>query len=87
MAESLPVVKCPSCESEMEHGFLGTEQKGGGVLNGGLKCSKIVWSQDFRMGFFGKPKGENVSGKNTHRKYMAVPAMRCTQCRMILFQY
>lgn len=87
MSEEVTIYKCPKCGAGMEGGFLATEQKGGGVLMGGLRCSRILWSADFKMGFLGSPKGEDVSTKNTHKKYVAVPAVRCPNCRVISFTY
>ena len=71
----------------MQPGFVGTEQRGGSVLLGGMRCSKVLWCEEFKMGFFGSPKGENLSEKNTHKKYMAIPAARCTRCRVVVFEY
>jgi hypothetical protein len=84
--------ECPYCSGPLESGFLATEQKGGnhgliGILAGGLKCSKIMWTEEFKMGFFGSPKGEDVSTRNAQKKYMAVPALRCPKCRSITFAY
>ena len=81
------IEKCPTCGSPLEPGFLGTEQKGGAVFLGGLRCSRIIWSKDFKMGFSGTPKGEDVATQNTHKTYMALPASRCAQCRVVIFQY
>jgi hypothetical protein len=86
MAADMLIEKCPKCNAEMEQGFVGTEQKGGGLL-GGLKCSKVLWCEEFKMGFFGSPKGADISGQNTHKKYMAIPAVRCTGCRLVVFAY
>ncbi len=86
MGEDTPIDKCSKCTSQMEHGFVGTEQSGRG-LTGWLKCSKVLWCEEFKMGFFGSPKGEDISGQNTHKKYMAIPAARCTVCRLVVFAY
>ena len=87
MDDSLLFSRCPKCEAEMASGFLATEQKGGGVLTGGLKCSRIIWTEEFKMGFLGGPKGETVSTRNTHKKSRAVPAVRCTSCNFVAFEY
>ncbi len=87
MSDPIDVAECPRCNAPMEIGFIATEQKGGGVLSGGLRCSRIVWCEEFKMGFVGGPKGEYVSTMNTHKKYMAIPAVRCSNCRMITFGY
>jgi len=87
MAETVAINKCPKCSAPMEQGLVGTEQRGGGLLTGGLKCSKVLWCEEFKMGFFGSPKGENISGRDTHKKYMAIPATRCTACRVVVFEY
>ena len=83
---SLPS-RCPKCGGPMETGFLATQQLGGGGLFRALKCSKIIWSPDFAMGFLGTPKGEDVSAASVEKKYKAIPSARCPTCRLILFEY
>lgn len=85
MAQDATIDKCSKCGGEMEQGLIATQQKGGGVA--GLKCSKVLWCGEFKMGFFGSPKGEDISGQNTHKKYMAIPGARCTSCRLVVFGY
>jgi hypothetical protein len=82
-----PFPVCPKCGGFMESGFLATQQRGGGFFAGGLKCSKILWTQTQAMGFFGSPKGEDVTTRNAHRKYVFVPAQRCPACRLLVFEY
>lgn len=78
---------CPHCNGTLENGILTTEQRGGSILLGGVKCSKIIWAKEFKMGFMGSPNGEDVSTRNIHRKYMEIPAIRCKECRFVVFKY
>ena len=71
----------------METGFLATQQLGGGGLFRALKCSRIIWSAQFEMGFLGSPKGGDVSTASVDGKYKAIPSARCPNCRLIVFAY
>ena len=86
MTESTTAVRCPKCDKTLANGYLTTEQMAGAITNF-PRCSDIIWCDEFKMGFTGKPHGVKVSTNNTEGRYVAIPAMRCTECRMIIFKY
>ena len=86
MSEPTASERCPRCDAELESGFIATQQAMG--LFGLPKRVRIFFCPgQFKMGFLGSPKGEDVSGRSTHRKYMAIPATRCRECRWVVFHY
>lgn len=87
MDEFSVLEQCPKCGSIIDKGYIATRQGGGSPLLGGMKCSKIWFCDEFKMGFLGSPKGDDVSTANTHKKYMVIPAARCRRCNLVVFEY
>jgi hypothetical protein len=78
---------CPRCHNTMEKGLLTTEYRQN-MLGFGGASSNIYFTKEVKVGFFGKPKGgDDVTGRDIGPSYLAIPALRCTACEVIMFEY